>query len=119
MFDDYDPYYDDGCRNDLQRAHALECMETNLRDERDYAAKLTRDGKVVVMQRHAVYGKRTDAYVGSEFLIRKVCETEADAKGFIIYDHPEDDECSYYIFALQPPRQPEPEPEEEQDELPF
>jgi hypothetical protein len=121
MFNDED--FGDGYSNDLQRAHAYERLETIFRDERDKAEAFTRDGKTVVMVHTAVYGRVTDGYLGAEYLIRKVCDSEEEAHKWIAGDGIDDDDCQEFIYRLVPtppkPAAPPPVQPEEDEELPF
>jgi hypothetical protein len=123
MYDLYEDeggsYPSDSYSSEWQRMYAVERMEALRRDERPQAAKLTRAGKTVIIAQIARYGRCTDAYLGTEFVIRKVFSTLEEAVAWI--NPSEDDDYVEFIFNLErdTPREPLRPVIDETDEIPF
>ena len=77
---DRDEDYGDGYNNDSQRAFAASQMERPRKNETNKAIQLAKSGKYVVVVSYPVHCPSTDAVLGEETVIEKVCSTKKEAE---------------------------------------
>jgi hypothetical protein len=104
----------DGYSNEFQRAYAVSQLGRSVINERAQAAALTAAGKYVVCAEQEVCCNLTDALLGYDFVIIKVCEYLDEAETLIA--------GSDYVFLFQPELPgllPTEQSTDTDDEIPF
>jgi hypothetical protein len=103
----------DGYSNEFQRAYAASQLGRLVINERAQAAALTAAGKYVVCAQQEVCCNVTDALLGYDFVIIKVCDTLAEAETLTA--------GSDYVFLFQPelPLEEQSTQSTDTDDLPF
>lgn len=113
----------DGYRNEFERCVAAQMFERPSRNDTPEAHRLALAGKAVVMHGWTRLCNVTDAVIGEETTIVKVCHTLAEAEALIAEIAHDDDSDSWtYLYRLPAP-EPAPAPRqaesEEEDDIPF
>jgi hypothetical protein len=91
----------DGYRNEFERCVAEQLIFRPSRNEEREARRLTEAGKFVVLQAWTRLCRVTDAIIGEEKAIVKVCDTLAEAEALVAeLGHDDDGDCQTYLYRL-------------------
>lgn len=120
MKEDFEQEPGDGYTNDSQRAFAHSQSTTPRRNEIEKAKQLAKNGNYVIVSEHPMFCKSTDACLGNEITIYKVCKSPVEAAEEMKKLEPkmEHGDERYYTITPQDAIHRSEEPEGD-DDIPF